>query len=130
MPGAAGFIGCPRYATLVRRGGRRAQYQIRYWEATQREGSKAESRAQMQVRVQVLVQVGRGTSRIRHRGGGEETRKRGGDVEKSEAAKTPWGWAEPRGVSRNRQNSKWVFEEAKAETRLVSHGGRGEVGEL
>lgn len=75
MPGAAGFIGCPRYATLVRRGGRRAQYQIRYWEATQREGSKAESRAQMQVRVQALVQVGRGTSRIRHRGGGEETRK-------------------------------------------------------
>lgn len=34
MPGAAGFIGCPRYATLVRRGGRRAQYQIRYWKAT------------------------------------------------------------------------------------------------
>lgn len=27
-PGAAGVIGCPRYATLVRRGGRRAQYQV------------------------------------------------------------------------------------------------------
>lgn len=83
----------------------------------------------MQVRVRALVQVGRGTSKNRHRGRGEEMRKEA-TTEKSEAAKAPWGWAEPRGVSRNRQNSKWVFEEAKAETRLVSHGGRGEVGEL
>lgn len=84
----------------------------------------------VRLRVLVLVLVGRGTSsKNSHRGGGEEMRKEAA-TEKSEAAKAPWGWAEPRGVSRNRQNSKWVFEEAKAETRLVSHGGRGEVGEL
>lgn len=129
MPGAAGFIGCPRYATLVRRGGRRAQYQIRYWEATQREGSRRKVVPRCRCGCWCSRWAG-APARIDTEGGGEKTREKEAATEKSEAAKAPWGWAEPRGVSRSRQNSKWVFEEAKAETRLVSHGGRGEVGEL
>lgn len=90
----------------------------------------------MQVRVLVLVGVGRGTHQQERRkeGGGERQR----DQEKKRRRrrrvrrrKAPWGWAEPRGSSlRRRQNSKWVFEEVEAETRLVSHGGEGESGRI
>jgi hypothetical protein len=97
---------------------------------------QAASRAQMQVRVLVLqvsarAPAGRDTSG-REGETEDKTGKRGGNREKNEAAKSPWGGGQSPGESpRNRQNSKWVFEEVRAETRLVSSlGGGGDVGEL
>lgn len=54
----AGLIGCRRYATVVRRGGRRAQYQVlrrrRITEGARQAGKLC---AQMQVRVQAAAGV-------------------------------------------------------------------------
>lgn len=129
------FIGCPRYATLVRRGGWRAQYQVLGGNVhSKREGGRR-SRAQLQVRMRLLLRVlvtgEQGAPAGDTRGvEGEETGNQAA-TEKSEAANAPLGGGQSPGESLgNRQNSKWVFEEVKAETRFVSPGGRGEVGEL
>lgn len=85
----------------------------------------------MQVRLLMLQGVHKGAQRETQEGRGGD-RKRGGNREKNgEGGESALGGGQSPGESlRNRQNSKWVFEEVKAETRLVSSGGGGEVGEL
>lgn len=96
------FIGCPRYATLVRRGGRRAQYQILGGDVRGREagGVVPRCRCGCGCGCECWLQASRGhqqETREGWRGKRQETRRR---RRRARRRMRLWGWAEPRGVSR------------------------------
>lgn len=90
----------------------------------------------MQVRVLILVGVGRGTHQQERRkeGGGERQR----DQEKKRRRrrrvrrrKAPWGWAEPGGVLLDADKiANGYLRKSKQKRVLFPTGGRGESGRI
>lgn len=84
----------------------------------------------MRLRLRVLVTGEQGHKQETREGWRGRDRNPGDDGEERGGECAFGGGQSPGESLGNRQNSKWVFEEVKAETRLVSPGGRGGVGEL